>query len=94
MRQYVFEIPLCRILNIRPETARRYRALKVLVPDAQTPDGRPLYLSDPASVERHREAIRQYRTRVSGARRNITSLNQLVPSLKRKALPFYVASST
>jgi hypothetical protein len=68
---YNFEVPLCRSLKIRPETGRRYRGLKVLVADAQTIDGRPLYLADAVNLERHKEAIRRHRARIARARNNL-----------------------
>jgi hypothetical protein len=67
---YSFEIRFCETLDIRPETGRRYRNLGILVPDAWV-DGRPLYLSDPVSTEKHRQSLARYRARIARAANNV-----------------------
>ena len=67
---YSFEIRFCQTLDIRPETGRRYRELGVLVPDAWV-DARPLYLTDPLNIERHRESLARYRARIARASYNV-----------------------
>jgi len=68
---YDFEIPFAQILGIRHETLRRYIELGVITPDAQTTSGRPLFLVDTASPERHRELILAYRSRIALSRENM-----------------------
>jgi hypothetical protein len=67
---YSFEIRFCETLDIRPETGRRYRKLGVLVPDTWV-DNRPLYLSDPLNVEKHRQSLAHYRARIARASNNV-----------------------
>jgi hypothetical protein len=39
--------------------------LNILVADAETIGGRPLYLADAVNLERHKEAIRRHRARIT-----------------------------
>jgi len=67
---YSFEIRFCQTLDIRPETGRRYRQLGVLVPDARV-GVRPLYLTDPLNIERHRQSLARYRARIGRSVYNV-----------------------
>jgi hypothetical protein len=68
---YDFEIPFAQVLGIRHETLRRHIELGFITPDAKITNGRPLFLAEAASVERHRESILAYRSRTVLARENM-----------------------
>ena len=57
-------------LRISYEFGSQLRRTKVLQPDAEMDDKRPLFLCDVQSVERHREKIAEYRGNVAAARHN------------------------
>ena len=58
-------------LKLNAETGLKYLRLRVLIPDAKTANGRPLFKVDSASIERHKAAIRAYRVRAIAVRQNV-----------------------
>ena len=74
--QYVGETRFYRkYLGISYEFGSFLRKRGVLSIDAQMQDGRPLFLTDLESVERHKSAIRAYRARQGAAKHNVKALS-------------------
>jgi hypothetical protein len=69
---YATEVRYYRtILRVAYETGSRLRKLGILKPDAICDDNRPLFLIDPASIQRAQVRIQQYRVRVARSRHNL-----------------------
>lgn len=63
-------------LGITGETGAKYLRLGVIVPDAVIgADRRPLFLTDPESVQRHKAAILAYKARQRAAKHNVEVLS-------------------
>jgi hypothetical protein len=51
----------CHYLRIDPGTGAKYRALGLIIPDAQTSSGRPLFLATAGNLAAIRKAIRKHK---------------------------------
>jgi hypothetical protein len=58
-------------LGISYELGSRLRRLGVLVADAEMKDGRPLFLLEAESIERHKAAVKGHRLAVKAARAGV-----------------------
>ena len=58
-------------LKIDKQVGSRYLRLQVLQPDAETPDNRPLFSTDPEAIARHKLSILAYRARQQASKHNI-----------------------
>jgi hypothetical protein len=70
--QYANETKFYRVhLRISYEFGAQLRRIKVIKPDAEMEDGRPLFLLEGKAIARHREAILAYRQGLFASRQNL-----------------------